>query len=276
MKFWLTGITNEGNKENLQELIEPIRQYFDGLIWLFHYPKDEGADYLESVKGDGEILYTKWCKRLDFSRNHTLYQGPMKLGDWFVTLDTLERLSPTFASGLRSFVKEFEKNGIDGSYLYNKRFMFKLKEHTAFVGNPHEGIKGATNTIDFTRTDIWEEEFLKNTRASARDDEFYFVKHNFKYYLFAETNNFFLGFESDKELIEKRYETRGKFIGEVSRLGFYPFSIESIKECLENNMTDILKECINFDKFLNDWYRYEILGMRDLVDKHDFSYIKKI
>ena len=62
-KLWLIGITTEGHKQDLQELIDPIKDDFDGLIWTFHYPKDNGADYLESVKGQGEIIYTKWCNR---------------------------------------------------------------------------------------------------------------------------------------------------------------------------------------------------------------------
>jgi len=38
-----------------------------------------------------------------------------------------------------------------------------------------------------------------------------------------------------------------------------------------------MRECIDFDKFLNDWYRYEILDQREgLIDKHDFSIFKPI
>jgi len=92
MRLWLIGVTNEGHEKDLRELIEPIKDDFDGLVWTFHYPKDNGADYLESVKGEGEIIYTKWCNRLDFSRNHCLFQGPIKIGDWFLTIDSLERI----------------------------------------------------------------------------------------------------------------------------------------------------------------------------------------
>ena len=276
MKLWLIGITTEGHKEDLKELIEPIKEYFDGLIWTFHYPKDEGADYLESVKGGGEIIYTKWCNRLDFSRNHSLYQGPMEIGDWFVTLDTLERLSPTFAKNLKPLTKQFEQQGIDGSYIFNKRFMFRMREHTAFVNNPHEGICGTNATMEFTRTDFWKEDFLKNVRSEKRQDEFYFVNHNFKYYLFPNTNHLLLGFEDDKELINQRYRIRAEFMEEVRGLGFYPHSVESVENCLKGELTEKLKKCINAEKFLNDWYRYEVLGLKDVVDKHDFSFIKEI
>tara|TARA_R110002020_G_scaffold142040_3_gene313940 strand:+ start:1970 stop:2809 length:840 start_codon:yes stop_codon:yes gene_type:complete len=277
MKLWLIGVTTEGHKQDLKELIEPIKQYFDGLIWTFHYPKDEGADYLESIKGGGEIIYTKWCNRLDFSRNHSLYQGPMRIGDWFVTLDTLERLSPDFAVHLKRIANRLDQDGIDGSFLYNKRFMFKLKENTAFVNNPHEGLSGAAKTIELTKTDLWRDDFIKNVRGKKRQDEFHFLKHNFKYYLFPNTNHLLLGFEDDLELVKTRYKVREQFFREIYKLGFYPYDIESVKNCLKGDLTPTLKSCINFDKFLNDWYRYDILGQRKgLLDKHDFSVFKPI
>ena len=118
MRLWLIGITTEGHKQDLEELIEPIKDHFDGLIWTFHYPKDDGADYLESVKGEGEIIYTKWCNRLDFSRNHSLFQGPMRVGDWFVTIDTLERLSPDFTKDLRNLCLNFNHFVIFLNYIF--------------------------------------------------------------------------------------------------------------------------------------------------------------
>tara|TARA_R110002020_G_scaffold9274_1_gene36601 strand:+ start:1672 stop:2508 length:837 start_codon:yes stop_codon:yes gene_type:complete len=278
MKLWLIGITTEGHQQDLKELIEPIKSHFDGLIWTFHYPKDEGADYLESVKGEGEIIYTKWCNRLDFSRNHSLFQGPIQIGDWFVTLDTLERLSPTFSKNLKSLAKQFDQQGIEGSFIFNKRFMFKMKEQTCFANNPHEGIAGARAgaTVEFTRTDFWKDEFLKNIRSEKRQDEFYFVGHNFKYYLFPNTNHLVLHHEHDAELIKKRYQIRAEFMQEVKRLGFNPYSRQEVEKCLREGLTDKLKKCVNEEKFLNDWYRYEVLGFKDIVDKHDFSFLKKV
>ena len=44
MKIWLIGVTDKGNIDKLKQLIEPIKADFDGLIWTFHYPKDEGAE----------------------------------------------------------------------------------------------------------------------------------------------------------------------------------------------------------------------------------------
>lgn len=277
MKLWLIGITTEGHEQDLRELIEPIKDDFDGLIWTFHYPKDEGADYLEQVKGEGETIYTKWCNRLDFSRNHSLFQGPMKIGDWFLTIDTLERLSPEFTKNLRKLCVDLDEKGIDGVYLYNKRLLFKLKEQTAFVNNPHEGIFGCSNTIELTNQSFWKKEYQKNVRDEKRKDPLYFIGHNFKYYLFPNTNHLLLGFENDIELVQERYKYRSQFIKSIYDQGFDPFDIDSVKECVKGYNTSEIKECINFDKFLNDWYRYEILKERDgFENSHDFKHIKKI
>src|SRR6056300_963637 len=98
MKLWLTGMTSAGNGDHLKELIEPIKEYFDGLIWVYHDDQkefqadqhlDSGLRYLYDNKRDGEIIRSRWCNRFDFSRNIGLYQGPIKYGDWFLVIDTM-------------------------------------------------------------------------------------------------------------------------------------------------------------------------------------------
>jgi hypothetical protein len=277
MRIWLTGMTSNGNEEDLRELIDPIKDDFHGLIWTFHYPKDSGAEYLESVKGEGEIIYTKWCNRYSFSRNHCLFQGSMQVGDWFLIIDTLERLSPEFTKNLKGLCSNLDQVGVDGVYLHNKRFLFRLNEQTEFVNNPHEGIQGCTKTIELSHQSFWKEEYQKNVRSERRNNPYHFIEHNFKYYFLPNTNHLFLGFESQRELVQKRYENRNKLIKEIYESGFDPFNIKSIEDCFSKHLTDDMKECINFDKFLNDWYRYKILDQRvGFIDKHDFSCFQKI
>ena len=87
----------------------------------------------------------------------------------------------------------------------------------------------------------------------------------------------FSGFEDDKELVQKRYQYRSKFLQSVYDEGFDPHYVKSVEECLRSNLTDQMKECIDFDKFLNDWYRYKILEQKENIsDKHDFSVFKPV
>lgn len=277
MRLWLIGMTSEGHEEDLRELIDPIKDDFHGLIWTFHYPKDSGAEYLESVKGEGEIIYTKWCNRYSFSRNHCLFQGPMQVGDWFLIIDTLERLSPEFTKNLKKLCSDLDKVDIDGAYLYNKRFLFKFNEQTEFVNNPHEGIQGCTKTIELSCQSFWKQEFQENIRSRKRNNPFHFIEHNFKYYFLPNTNHLFLGFEDQRELVEQRYKNRSKLIKEIYQSGFDPFNIKSIEDCFRNHLTDDMRECISFDKFLNDWYRYKVLEETEgLTNEHNFSLFKPL
>tara|TARA_R100001163_G_C5064476_1_gene202108 strand:+ start:1808 stop:2644 length:837 start_codon:yes stop_codon:yes gene_type:complete len=274
-KIWFIGVTHEGNAKHLKELIDPIKDCFDGLIWTFHYPLDDGYDYLESVKGEGEIIKSNWCNRLDYSRNHCLYQGPMQIGDWFFTVDCHERMSRDFAQSLRTVSDSSDENGIDGIFLHGKRFAAKLKEETEFSGNPHEGIRAMTRAIEITKTDYWKDSFFKNIRQDSRD-KFAIFMSAMKYYIFPQTNHLLLHFENDRELVRARYKTRSRFLSEITRLGYNPYCLDSVKSCIQKELTEELRECINSEKILNDWYRYEFLGARDLIDQHDFKLIKQI
>ena len=274
-KFWFLGVTHEGNHDHLKDLIEPIKDCFDGLIWTFHYPKDKGAKYLEEVKGQGEIIYANWCNRLDYSRNHCLYQGPIEIGDWFITVDCHERMSKEFVETFKSIIPKLEEQNIDAVFLHGKRFAAKLKENTEFSGNPHEGISGVTNGLEITTTDFWKDTFFENIRYKSRD-KFAIYMSAMKYYIFPNTNHLVLHFEKDMDFVKMRYGIRAKFLTEIYRLGFNPHSLDSVKKCIEENFTETLRDCINSEKILNDWYRYEFLDARDLIDKHDFTLIKKI
>ena len=201
----------------------------------------------------------------------------MQVGDWFLIIDTLERLSPEFTKNLKGLCSDLDKLDVDGVYLYNKRFLFKFNEQTEFVNNPHEGMLGCTKVIDLCNEQFWREDFQENVRLKKRNNPLHFIEHNFKYYFLPNTNHLFLGFENQREFVKERYVNRNKLIKEIYESGFDPFNIKSIEDCLRNYLTDDMRECINFDKFLNDWYRYKILDQKaGFIDKHDFSCFQKI
>tara|TARA_R110001599_G_scaffold305970_2_gene512433 strand:- start:322 stop:933 length:612 start_codon:yes stop_codon:yes gene_type:complete len=201
----------------------------------------------------------------------------MQVGDWFLTIDTLERLSPDFTGRLKNICTYLDYSGIDGAYLHNKRLLFKFNEQTAFANNPHEGIIGVTKTIELSKQPFWEEHFQKNIRSEKRQDPLYFINHNFKYYFFPNTNHLLLGFEDDKSLVNKRYQNRSKLIELLKKQGLNPLCLKSIEECFRFRLDDEIKKCINFDKFLNDWYRLNILEQKEgFVDKHDFNCFEQI
>jgi len=274
--FWITGITCEGNKENLIELLEPIRKYFNGLIWTFHYPKDDGADYLESIKGEGEIIYSKWCNRFDFSRNTSLFQSPIKNGDWFVVVDDAERIDEKFAASLKNFTRQFDQNGIDGVYLRGKHFMFRFNESTKFKLNPHCGVDGVNRSFEITSIEGWDDSFFTNVRGEQRD-KFDFVRHNLKYYLYPQTNHLVLKCEHDMDFIKKRFDIRAKFFNELYSLGLDPYDLEDVfSYIVHEDLSEVAKECINQEKYLNDVYRFYKMDLDDFEEDFDFKNLIKV
>ena len=276
MKIWLTGLTSKGREQDLRELIEPIKDKFDGLVWVFNGEKDAGFDYLDSEKKEGKIIHAEWCNRFDFSRNLGLFCSPIKYGDWFVVIDDQERMSVEFANSLHSILKRCKTIGVDGLYIHNKHFAFIFNEQMKFVSNPHCGVYGTHKGMELVGSNVFKEEWFTNVRPLKRG-KFEFVKTNIKYYLYPNTNHLLLHFESDPEYVKYRYYIRSKFLSYMSGFGADTTSVDSITKALrENPPNDELIDIINSEKILNDWYRFEFLGDTDIVDDPNPALIKQV
>mgnify|MGYP003634096464 CR=1 FL=1 len=276
-KLWLTGLTCKGKLEDLKELIEPIKHHFDGLVWVFNGEKDEGADYLESVKGDGEIIYAKWCNRFDFSRNLGLFTSPIKFGDWFLVVDDQERISEEFGKSLAAILSQCSSAGVDGVYIRNKHFAFKHNEKLKFTSNPHCGVVGTSKSLDLTTSiEDFPKSYFTNVRPQKRG-QFEFVHTNIKYYLYPSTNHLLLHFEKDMDYVNKRYEVRNLFLNEARKLKADVSSVASLLATIKKEgMNKNMHKCINAEKILNDWYRFEIEGKRDMVDDPNPELLKTV
>jgi|TARA_R110002167_G_scaffold14076_1_gene57608 hypothetical protein len=274
-KLWLTGLTCKGKLEDLKELIEPIKHHFDGLVWVFNGEKDEGADYLESVKGDGEIIYAKWCNRFDFSRNLGLFTGPIKFGDWFLVVDDQERISEEFGDNLKGILAICSASSIDGIYIRNKHFAFKHNESLKFSSNPHCGVLGTTSNAELEGSEGFKKSYFTNVRPKKRG-KFEFIHTNIKYYLYPSTNHLLLHFEKDMEYVNARYAVRSHFLSLAKSSGADITSVESLLETVKKPISEEITKCINNEKILNDWYRFEVKGERDMVDDPHPELIKPI
>lgn len=281
MKFWLTGVTYKGNYNHLKELIDPIKNQFDGLIWTFHDAEtafgDSGLSYLEENKKDGEIIYAKWCQRLDYSRNHTLFQGPMEYGDWFIVVDTLERLTPVFVGSLKNLT--LQERMFDGIYLDGKRLMARFDEGVKYQGNPHEGLFGLNHPVNVLINDIradLNDDCFWNVRNEHRD-EFHWIGAYMRYYFFPDTNHLLLGYERNQEYVKHRYFIRG-LLKKWCLENNVEFSVNGLLGFVSvcDQLPERLVEIFNQEKILCDWYRYTFLNDKDLIDRHDSKYIKKI
>ncbi len=275
MKLFLCGMTNAGNEKNLREMIEPILEYFDGLVWTFHHSTeteyiDNGYLFLKQNKKEGAIIDAKWVQRHDYSMNRYLYEGPMQDGDYFVQLDSTERLGVEFAKNLRNVCESMEKQNIGMMSNFGKGLIFRYNEMLEFRNSPHWTIINTTGmrvNTELDKSEFW------NVRDEQREP-FAWIDHYAKYMLYpAGSNHALLGIEhrgKPEELFPIRELARLEFLKEIKKRG-YSRNIEGLKRMMVESFDDKLKELINTDKVWVDFYRYHILGETDLIDEHTWE-----
>lgn len=277
-KLWLIGMTAAGNEENLREMISPIVEWLDGVIFTFHYPvcEDEGSRYLESVKGEGKVIYRDWIWRHDISQSETLWAGIIQEGDLVITCDTLERPAAGFVSRIKGDVLDMmESSNLDCIAYYGKAFVFRYNEGMRFVGSPHWGLQGVHAAMELSHVYPDERMVRLNVRPQKRKDPFHFVSHYLGYYVSypAGSNHCLLGLEKNgdpSQLFGPRENRRLEFRRMLRVMGV-PLTVAGVKELMRNPLDSRLLWFFNEEKILNDAYRHLQLGRTDFVDNHDWK-----
>lgn len=273
-KIWLCGLASEKTDlESIKELIEPIHEFFDGLVWTYHGEDSAILTYLESRKGEGHIERCKWYGRYDFARNHYLFCGKIQEYDWFLNIDDCERLSVEFCRDeLKPLIVGLAQQGVDGVYLHNKIFMFCFNEWMKFKNSVHETIEGCSKAIELTSVEKFQnsERYFQNARSSVREP-YEFVDKYLRYYLTLGSIHCLLGCEKNIPLYQERMKKRHEFRFICRSMGI-PLTVEGIYDYMKAEQgcyPENLKEIFNFEKILNDFYRYHICGLRDFKDDHN-------
>lgn len=278
-RLFLIGMAGPNSLEDLKELIEPIKQYFDGLVWVLHDAVgSEEEKYLESVKGAGKIIPFTYCNRQDLSRNVCLYASNMKHGDWCVQVDVLERISPSFLENIRNVIEQADQADVKLMYYYNKPFVFEYHESLVYRGNPHIGLfrqDGFGKGVELSSSFPTENEVRYNVRPIKRPDPYHFVNHYCGYYLYPwGSNHCLLGIEKNGDpniLFPIRAARQQQFRNELMRLDI-PLTVDSVIHTAKNlSNYPTLKRYFQLEKVLNDTFRYHVLGDREFKDNHDFK-----
>ena len=272
-------MTTVGELNNLKEMIEPVKKYFDGLVFTFHGREamlDPAALYLEDNKGAGSIIYAKWCERHAYSQNHFLYQGPMQNGDIFILLDSMERVSEEFCKDhLPKLLAYMDENNVACMLNYGKGFIFRYNEMLEFRGSPHwypTNLDGQQANTQLEKNLFW------NVRAEKRD-KFHWVGHYAKYMFTypAGSNHALLGLEKQgdpQKLFPRREALRLQFREEARKRGF-ALTMDGLRAMLSQPLDDHMKFFLNNEKTWNDFYRHVIEKDETVVDSHLPSDMKK-
>lgn len=284
-KIFLVGMSGPNSLEDLKELIEPIKQYFDGIIWVLHDSRaTDEEDYLDSVMNEGKIIHIPFSKRHAFSRNHYLWCGPAQEGSWLCQVDVLERINTTFASQLSNFTVALEAHNINTVFYYNKAFLYQQHESLEFTGSPHEGLRrhdGQMRPLELSQSYPTETDIRYSVRAQKRTDPFGWVMHYAKYYIeypFG-SNHCLLGNcerGNETEIFQKREIMRIDFRNEVKRHGINLTMKDIILYWRNNKLDEPMRKYINGEKILNDLYRYSVLGDKTVVDEHKWVSLKTV
>lgn len=268
--------------ENIKELLDPIHMFFNGIICVLHdgYNSQEHK-YLESIKGEGKIIHVNYCKRHDFSRNHYLFCGPTKNGDWICQTDDLERLVPSFAQSISTYISQLKTMSVNAAYYYGKPLLYEFHESLQFFGSPHEGLNrqdGKMQAIELSKIFTDESKVRINVRPLKRTDPYGWVDHYMKYYLFPwGSNQCLLGNENrgnPMEIFLKREELRLQFVEELENRGFER-SLDGVKILLKSELDNKLKNFLNKEKIIQDFYRYHILMDLTVKDEHKWTDLKQ-
>ncbi len=281
--IYFVGMSGPGSLENLKELLGPIHGYFNGIIWLLHDCKgSEEEKYLETIKQEnGKIIHYTYHGRHDVSRNHIFWLGGIKNGDWVVGCDELERVNPEFCDILDSqIIGNCIDNNIKIVYFEGKPLLYEFHESLVWRGTPHEGLlrqDGSGIAIDFSQLNIPNLYPRTNMRPIKRD-KYHFIDGYMRYMLLPwGSNNSALGLEkrqngkSYNDAYIEREKNRLKFLSYLDKHG-YDRKIGDVKKLFSiTPMDSELKEIINNELIFIHFYRFHILGERDIIDNHDFN-----
>ena len=278
-RLFLTSMSTGGNVDNITEMVEPILPYLDGIIWVLHHcaTDDPGAQYLESVKGAGKVIYRFWPGRHHVSMNDTLYTGLMEEGDLFLYCDALERPMLPFVSRIKSEIAfTMEEADLDVIAYFGKPFLMRYRETMEYRGSPHWGLYGWNNRgIEWSTIEPDESKVRLNTRPLKRPNVWGWVDHYLKYYVAypAGSNHCLLGLEKNgdpNKLFPIREARRLEFRRYLKSKGV-PLTVDGVRAWLLLGPDEEGKRFVREEKILNDAYRRYILNDTTLVDNHDFK-----
>ncbi len=215
LKLFIIGMNGEDPLIDLKDCLDDIKDKVDGLVWRHHGKiGTEQHQYLESIKGSGEILCEKWNNRMCHARNACIWSGTLKENDIFITIDVMEKLKPEFFDKLGDLLSLMINNNVRSVYLHGKHFLFFCNEELSFVSSPHCGVAGTyNNTIELTQVKGFEnsEEYFINMRPAKRNASICYLAF-LRYYFYPCSNHIVLSIENQPELINKRAILRKEFL----------------------------------------------------------------
>lgn len=264
-KVWLCGIvTNQ--KDNILELVEPVYDFFDGLVFVDGGSTDGTKEVLEKYKKDGQIMTVEWSHNHGYQMQGILNSNKILNPDWVIYCDSMERISLDFASNIRGFISNLEQQNINTVYNYGKILMHMyFPDQVWKIITPHCWLENSRpNAVDLARIPQLSDESKTryNVRPQKRPRD-HFIDHFVKYsFVYAKLNNqMTCGREGNTQEIKEQEENRQNFVYYCARILKIDLTVEALKTYLLNNkLDDYVKSYLNYQPYFNQFYRYHVLG----------------
>lgn len=190
-KFWLVLMTQNREKD-IQELIENTRGIFDGIVAVVNQPSnDKTLEILEQNKGEGKIITRPFVRHHGHMMNEILLAGVIKNLDYFLILDSSDRLGEYWRKNLKEDIKYWMKNQVGGVYL-DRLFIARYIDGMTFNNDVHWGVNPIYGqSIDLSKINGYKKEsYIINTRGKTPESHArsaienpikYFVEYNHGY-----------------------------------------------------------------------------------------------
>lgn len=271
--IYLCLITNKKELNNVKSLIDPVWNFFDGIIVTYDAVEkptnDECYNYINERKKNGAIILRPWTNDHDLQMNAFLRQGPMKEGDWFVIRDSSERFNPEWVKDIKSFIASMSMAGVRSIFNYGKGFAFEWNDGMIFQGSPHWGLVGARgHAIDLQS---YHDESKKEWTWRVKDGDdpigrpiHHRIDHEAKYcWIYGRSNHMLLKLENNIDEFQRAENVRQIIRNEAKIKGFSTKTIDGLKEYMqyfEKEDPSNFKVFINSHRTWKNFYRWHFLG----------------
>ncbi len=279
-KIFLCGMFR-GNREILQETVEPVLKFFDGLIAVVDSrAKIEDIDWLCSIKKGGEIIRGKWVNDHAWTMNRFFLSDKLKWGDFVVIIDETDKLNESFVSGLREKLEEYRNNDI-GTVWLDHPFIIRYHPGIRIFGSPHWFVGNILGKIIGLSSlpNYKKEDYVENLRSRdvLRSAFLSPIKYTFCYPPFS--NHFDLLYSQFSHAIKQKHENlRISFQYYcIQELGL-ELTMESLEKYMVDNAgkySDFFEQMIEFEVNIKDAFRLWVLKQpwQELgANRFDWSY----
>lgn len=280
MKLFICGMVR-GDRQKIEKNIVPVLKYFDGIVLVIDSrAKEEDIQWLESIKGEGEIIVSKWVNDHAWTMNRFLFTDKMELDDYFVIVDETDRLNEVFCKDLKENCNYWLKNGVGCAWL-DHPFVLRYHSGLRVSGSPHWGMMGILGQIiSLDRINGYRKE---NYVFNERDLLTSAFLHPAKYYFYPMVTSNHLqllyGEHGDKVFIERENE-RVRFLYFLEKELKVKQSLDNFIDYLLNNKNNYhpyVEKMIEEETNLKDIFRLKVLNqtIHDLIgNRSNWSYFK--